>query len=101
MFRNGKIYILMKQFAKHVYLDMFYILDFSGSFYMRIENDKKKNLQKYGKPHFFRMGGGLRPLRTGPKLFIYAFPIKRILTLTVFCLTLVSLSRAGVMDSNS
>ena len=38
MFRNGKIFILMK----YDHLDLFYVLDYSGSVDMHVKNVKKK-----------------------------------------------------------
>ena len=35
-FLKRKIYILMKKFAKYVPFDLFYVLYYSGSFYMNI-----------------------------------------------------------------
>ena len=39
---NGKICILMKKFAKYVHLDLFYVLDYSGSFIKKIKKKIKK-----------------------------------------------------------
>ena len=64
----------MKQFAKHVYLDMFYVLDFSGSFYMRIENDKKKSSKVWKTPFFPYGGGGAETVTDWSETFYLRLP---------------------------
>ena len=46
MFLNGKICILIKKFAKYVHLALFYVLDYSGVFYMHIEKWKNQTKKK-------------------------------------------------------
>ena len=78
MFLNGKICILIKKFAKYVHLALFYVLDYSGVFYMHIEkwkNKTKKN-QKSAKKRSFG-GGMLRTLRTSPQLLSFFTPSLR------------------------
>ena len=69
MFWNGKICILMKKLAKYVHFDLFYVLDYSGSFDMHIKYEKKTILfQTSAKNRVLSYkGGGLRTLRTGPQ----------------------------------
>ena len=38
--------MMMNKFVKYVYLDMFYVLDYSGSFDMHIEKSFLKKCQK-------------------------------------------------------
>ena len=46
----------MKKFAKYVQLDLFYVLDYSGSFIKKIKKKIKK--QKSAKNGFFHAGEG-------------------------------------------
>ena len=60
----------MKKFAKYVYLDLFYVLDYSGCFDLHIENYKKT-------PNFFSKvsnGGGAQNVTNRSLTIFYAFP---------------------------
>ena len=63
MFWNGKVCIFV---FFYVHLDLFYVLDYSGSFDTHIEKLKKKSAQN----RFCRWGGGQK----ATFLFYDAFP---------------------------